>query len=80
MTIGKLRRVGHSLVVTIPQEDVRRLSLAAGDLVAVEVRKVTVRATPEMAPEVREAFERSWARYEADYRYLAREGDDPAGD
>lgn len=79
MTIGKLRRVGHSLVVTIPQDDARRLSLAAGDLVAVEVRKVRVRATPEMAPEVRTAFERSWQLYEADYRYLAREGDEEGG-
>lgn len=70
MTTQKLRRVGNSLVVTIPKEEAERLELHEGDFVGVDVRKVRVR--PELTPEIRAAFERSWELYEADYRYLAR--------
>lgn len=69
MVMQKLRRVGNSLVVTIAREEAERQGLREGDYVGVEVRKLTVR--PEMAPDVRAAFERSWDTYQADYRYLA---------
>lgn len=69
MVTQKLRRVGNSLVVTIPKEEAERLNLHEGDLIGVEVRKLHV--TPEMAPEVRAAFERSLEMYAADYDYLA---------
>lgn len=68
MLIQKVRRVGNSYVVTIPKEELERQGLGDGDLAAVEVRKVTV--TPQMSPEVRAAFERSWKTYATDYEYL----------
>ncbi len=69
MVTQKLRRVGNSLVVTIPKEEAERQNLEEGDMVGVEVRKVRIK--PEMSPEVRAAFERSWDAHQEDYRYLA---------
>ena len=68
MLVQKLRKAGNSFVVTIPKEEAERQNLQEGDMVSIEVRKVNVK--PEMSPEVRAAFERSWKAYEADYRYL----------
>jgi len=65
----KVRRVGNSLVVTIPREEAERQNISEGDFVGLEVRKV--RITPTMSPEVRAAFEQSWERYGDDYRFLA---------
>jgi putative addiction module antidote len=65
----KLRKVGNSYVVTIPRDEVERLGLTEGQLLAVEVQPIEMR--PVMRPEVREAFEASWKRSEAAYRYLA---------
>jgi putative addiction module antidote len=70
MITQKIRRVGNSFVVTIPKEEVERQNLQEGDFVGIEVRKVQLK--PEMSPEVRAAFERSWKAYEEDYRYLAQ--------
>lgn len=69
MITQKLRRVGNSYVVTIPREEVERQNLQEGDLVGVEVRKMQF--WPELSPEVREAYERTWSAHEAAYRYLA---------
>jgi putative addiction module antidote len=68
MLMQKLRQVGNSYVVTIPKEEVERLGLHENDLVGVEVRKL--RVTPEMAPDIAAAYERSRQRYAADYEYL----------
>lgn len=65
----KLRKVGNSYVVTIPKAEVERQNLKVGELVAVEVRALEI--WPAMAPDVREAWEESWRRGEAGYRYLA---------
>ncbi len=69
MITQRVRKVGNSLVVTIPKEEAERLDIGEGDLVGLEVRKV--RITPTMSPEVRAAFEQSWERYGDDYRFLA---------
>lgn len=69
MITQKLRRVGNSFVVTIPKEEAERQNLHEGDFVGIEVRKIHLK--PEMSPEVRAAFERSWEAYQEDYRYLA---------
>ena len=66
----KLRKVGNSYVVTIPKDEVRRRGLREGQLLAVEIQPLEVR--PTLRPELREAFEESWARHEAAYRYLAQ--------
>ena len=68
MLMQKLRKVGSSFVVTIPKEEAERQNLQEGDIVGIEVHKVYLK--PEMSPEVKAAFERSWKAYEADYRYL----------
>jgi antitoxin component of MazEF toxin-antitoxin module len=65
----KLRKVGNSYIVTIPKEEIERQHLQEGQLLAVEVRPAEVR--PVASPELREAFEESWKRNEAAYRYLA---------
>jgi antitoxin component of MazEF toxin-antitoxin module len=69
MVTAKLRRVGNSFVVTVPREEIERKQLKEGQLVSLEVNAVEVR--PVMSPDVREAFEASWQRNEAGYRYLA---------
>ncbi len=65
----KLRKVGNSYVVTIPKEEIERQQLQEGQLLAIEIRLAEVR--PTLSPELREAFEESWQRNEAGYRYLA---------
>jgi antitoxin component of MazEF toxin-antitoxin module len=65
----KLRKVGNSYVVTIPRSEVERKGLQEGQLVAVEVQ--ALETYPTLRPELREAFEASWARSEAAYHYLA---------
>jgi antitoxin component of MazEF toxin-antitoxin module len=69
VTTSKVRKSGNSYIVTIPKAEVERLQLREGQLVTVEVHPVEVR--PKLAPDVREAFEASWERNEAGYRYLA---------
>ena len=68
MIYQKLRKVGHSYVVTIPKEEIERLSLEEGELLAVQVQRAEIR--PVLSEELREGFERSWKRNEAGYRYL----------
>ena len=51
-----------------PKEEVERLNLSEGDTLSVEVRKLVLK--PEMAPDVRAAFEESWAHDQAAYEYL----------
>ncbi len=68
MTTAKLRRVGNSYVVTIPKEEVERLRLHEGDTLSVEVRRLVLK--PEVAPDVRAAFEESWELDQVAYEYL----------
>jgi antitoxin component of MazEF toxin-antitoxin module len=68
MITAKLRRSGNSFIVTVPKDEVERLELKEGQTVAVEVRPVEVR--PVLAPDVRQAFDASWERNQAGYRYL----------
>jgi antitoxin component of MazEF toxin-antitoxin module len=64
----KVRKTGNSYVVTIPRDEIERLGLREGDIVALEVRKVDYRV--QMDPDVRAAFERSLDLYKDDYDYL----------
>lgn len=65
----RLRKVGNSFVVTIPKDEVERLNLREGQLLAIAVEPLEI--IPSMGPDVRTAFEESWARNEAAFRYLA---------
>lgn len=69
MIFQKLRKSGNSYIVTIPRDEIDRLGLAEGQMLAIEVRPAELR--PVLSHELREAFEESWKRHEAGYRYLA---------
>ena len=69
MVTGKLRRSGNSFVVTVPREEVERLGLVEGQIVAVEVRPAEIR--PVLTPELREAFDVEFRRGQEGLRYLA---------
>ena len=68
MVVGKLRKVGNSLVVTIPREEAEALDMREGDLLTIDIQKAEVR--PVLRPELRKLAEESWDRNEAAYRYL----------
>ena len=68
MFTARLRKSGNRLIVTVPKEEAERLHLEAGQTVLVEVHRADKRPKVE---EVRAAFEESWERNEAGYRYLA---------
>ncbi len=65
----KLLKVGNNYVVTVPKEEVERLQLQEGQLLSVEIHAAEKRAG--ISSLVSEAFEESWERNEAGYRYLA---------
>ena len=69
MITGKLRKSGNSFIVTVPREEIERLDLKEGQMVSVEVHPLEVR--PVLTRELRDAFDASWGRNEAGYRYLA---------
>jgi putative addiction module antidote len=68
VVVGKVRRVGNSLVITVPKEEAEALELREGDLVTMELRKAEVR--PLLRPDLQKLAEDSWERNEAAYRYL----------
>ena len=59
MFVAQLRRVGNSLVVTVPGDELDRLQLAEGATVTVEVREARVEVHPVLPPDLREASD--WA-------------------
>lgn len=69
MVVGKVRKVGNSLIVTIPKEEAEELGLREGDLVTMDIRKAEVR--PVLRPDLRKMAEDSWERNQPGYRYLA---------
>jgi putative addiction module antidote len=69
MVYQKLRKVGNSFVVTIPKDEIDRQNLQEGQMVAIDVNPAEIR--PVLSDELREAFEESWKKHEAGYRYLA---------
>ncbi|MBI2908869.1 MAG: hypothetical protein HYX92_14595 [Chloroflexi bacterium] len=69
MILGKIRKVGNSLVVTVPREEADALELHEGDLVAMDIQKAEVR--PILRPELRKLAEESWEHNKDGYRYLA---------
>ena len=65
----KVRRVGGSLVVTIPKPAAEALGLHEGDQVEVSLQPLELR--PRMRPEVRAAMEEAFKQIEPGLRYLA---------
>ncbi|MDP2936977.1 MAG: AbrB/MazE/SpoVT family DNA-binding domain-containing protein [Dehalococcoidia bacterium] len=69
MVVGKIRKVGNSLVITVPREEAEALELHEGDLVTVDIRKAELR--PVLRPGLPPLAEESWERNKEGYRYLA---------
>lgn len=69
MVVGKIRKVGNSLVITVPREEAEALELHEGDLVTADIRKAEVR--PLLRPGLLRLAEESWERNKEGYRYLA---------
>lgn len=69
MIIQRVRKNGSSLAITIPKEEVERLGLREGDLVAVDINQVEVR--PQVSPRVRAVFDRVLTEYAEGLDYLA---------
>ena len=69
MVVGRIRKVGNSLVVTVPREEAEALELHEGDLVTMDIRKAEVR--PVLRPDLRKLAEESWERNQDGYRYLS---------
>ncbi len=65
----QLRKAGNSFVVTIPKEEVEQHGWKVGQRFAVQLTPLEER--PVLRPELRQAFEESWERNKAGYRYLA---------
>ena len=62
MLVQRIRRRGHSLIVTIPHKEAERLGLAAGDLIAFEPRKIETVQHFLLPPDVQAAADAAWAR------------------
>jgi antitoxin component of MazEF toxin-antitoxin module len=69
MILQKLLKVGDSYIVTIPKEEVERLNLSEGQLLAIEIQPAEINSV--ISTDVGMAFEESWQRNEPGYRYLA---------
>lgn len=68
MLVQRVRRQGNSLGLTIPKEEVERLGLQDGDLVAVSVNRVQVQV--QLPEDVREATEAVLREFKSDLDYL----------
>jgi len=68
----RVRRVGNSLVVTLPAEELERLGIAEGDLIAFEPTKIEPVERPILSPESQAIVDSFWARpgFQAAMEYL----------
>ena len=69
MIVSRIRRQGHSYVVTIPRKEMERLELREGQIVGLDIQPMELR--PVLRPELREHYEASFRQNEAGLRYLA---------
>jgi antitoxin component of MazEF toxin-antitoxin module len=67
--IQTVRRVGDSLVVTIPTAEAEALGLSEDDWVEVSIQPVELRS--DLRPDVRAAADAAWEQSEPGLRYLA---------
>jgi len=64
----RLHKVGDQFSVTIPAEEIKRLGLADGQAVRIEVQAAEKRSA--LAEDLREAFEIEFRAGQAGLRYL----------
>ncbi len=67
----ELLKVDDSYIVTIPSEEVERLNLSEGQLLAIEIQPAEIGSVISIDAGV--GFEESWQRNEPGYRYLAEQ-------
>ncbi|HLI26060.1 MAG TPA: hypothetical protein VKZ60_03260 [Chloroflexota bacterium] len=58
----RLYKLGNSYFVPIPRQEVARLGLTEGQLLELDIKPA--RFAARIPPEILEAFEESWARYD----------------
>ena len=68
MVTQQIRKVGNSLVVTIPKAEADRLDLQEGDYISADYTKLEVK--PVLDPEIRENLERNRDALTSVMRYL----------
>lgn len=75
--MAKLTKIGNSLGVTIPREELEALGLQQGD--EVEVRRrgslleiIPIVKRPKLRPEVQSALDRTFERYDEALNELAK--------
>ena len=66
--VQKVRRVGSSLVVTIPRPAAEALGISEGDRVEVALQPVALR--PRLDPALRAAMDAAWEQAEPGLRHL----------
>lgn len=69
MVTQTVRKAGNSLAVTIPKEEVERLGLKEGDIVALQINKVRIEV--ELPSEVLAHARQSLSDHAEAYRILA---------
>jgi antitoxin component of MazEF toxin-antitoxin module len=69
--VGRIRKVGNSLVVAVPKDEAETLELSEGDLVIMDIRKAKVRLV--LLPDLQRVDEESWERNEAAYSIRSRQ-------
>jgi antitoxin component of MazEF toxin-antitoxin module len=68
MITQQLRRSGNSLVVTIPKEEVERLGLREGQMVALDITPMELK--PALRPELARLYEEGKDIIDPVMRYL----------
>lgn len=66
--IQQVRKVGNSLVVTIPKSESERLGIKEGDSVSVELNKMELR--PVLSPELQEIMREDLSTLQPMLEYL----------
>jgi putative addiction module antidote len=70
MELGRIRKAGNSLVLTIPKDEAKRLDLHEGDAVVYQIRKAEVR--PMLTPELQTLADEVIAENLDALRYLGQ--------
>lgn len=69
MVTQTVRKAGNSLAITIPKEEVERLGLTEGDIVALQLNRVRVEV--DLPADIRSHARQSLREHAAAYRILA---------
>lgn len=68
MITQQVRKVGNSLVVTIPKAEIKRLELSDGDYVSVDLSKLELK--PVLNPELQKILDNDLPHLESMLHYL----------